>query len=289
VTLPANFDVEWTLSFLRARVVPGLESLQENQYTRVLRFGNIDNLVQLQFEDQVLEIEYSGEVSCAQMRRHIRWLFDLDAPLDDFIEMSHRDSILQLIVPHRPNIRLVRISDLFEGLVRAIIGQQISLSAANTILGRFVARYGVSSPFSAVVSCVFPSPTATLNTSVSELQTLGIQAGKAKALLACAEYCSIHFALFSASGERCLVISEKELLALPGIGPWSAGYVVMRCSNDWNGFPSNDLGVLKALHRLNGQIDAASIQLIVGRWQPWRSYATLHLWRSLDVHTRGYA
>jgi 3-methyladenine DNA glycosylase/8-oxoguanine DNA glycosylase len=278
VELPAQFDSRWTLAFLRARIVSGLESLLENRYSRILRLGNAAVFIQIDFGNQALEVEYSGDASRAEMRRHLRWLFDLDAPLHEFIEKSRVDPILQQVVPLRPNIRLVRISDLFEGLVRAIIGQQISLSAANTVLSRFVARFNPSRPRLVSALQAFPRPSDILRASVSDLQALGLQGGKAKALRACAEYCAAYFSLFDSWDARSTAVCEADLRALPGIGPWTTGYVAMRCSDSRDGFPSNDLVVLKALRRLQTEVGAPATQIATADWRPWRSYAALHLW-----------
>jgi AraC family transcriptional regulator of adaptative response / DNA-3-methyladenine glycosylase II len=79
---------------------------------------------------------------------------------------------------------------------------------------------------------------------------------------------------------------ERDLLALPGIGPWTAGYIAMRALADPDAFLANDLGVRQALQRLNTTDDPRAVANMAESWRPWRAYATVHLWHTLAQPAR---
>jgi AraC family transcriptional regulator of adaptative response / DNA-3-methyladenine glycosylase II len=137
----------------------------------------------------------------------------------------------------------------FEAAVRAIVGQQVSVAGARTVLGRMVARYGG-----------WPSPEAL---AASDPSSFPFPRSRGEAL--------VELARLVASGDE---ITRDRLLAIPGIGPWTVSYIAMRALGDRDVFLPGDVGVRRGLEALGGDPDPE-------RWRPWRSYAVMHLWRSL--------
>lgn len=270
--VPPDFDFDWTLGFLAARVVPSLEAVEGGEYRRSLRVDGQPVTLAVRFRPGELTVR-SPRVP--QLRRLVTRMFDLDADLGAFHELASGDALLRNLVASRPWIRLPQYLDPFEGTVRAILGQQVSLAAASTMVDRLVRRVGDPAPDSLLA---FPKPEAVAALGTQGLIELGLTRAKAA---------SIHgLALADLDWERLRNApaeeAEAELDALPGIGPWTASYVRMRTLGDRDAFPAADLGVIKALRALlPDEPSPAHIASLAESWRPWRAYATLHLWHSL--------
>ena len=207
-------------------------------------------------------------------------MFDLDGDLEAFITHVRRDRLLGPLVKRRPHVRLPRLIDPFEGLVRAMLGQQVTVRAASTMTDRFTRQFGTSiTPEATDALYSFPRPEAIAAAGADALRAIGLTRAKATAIARLAETL--------ASGRLdCARLAElpsddvqAALVALPGIGPWTASYVRMRVLGDRDAFPAADLGVIKAFEALG--IARADQVATAERWRPWRAYAVLHLWESL--------
>ena len=200
-------------------------------------------------------------------------LFDLDADSGAIAAALGRDPLLAPLVRRHPGLRVPGAVDGFEMAARAIVGQQVSVAGARTVLGRLVADYGepLAQP-DGELSHRFPVPAALAE---ADPAAFPFPRTRANALLAVARLC--------ASGELRLEPGEDldavraQLLAIPGIGPWTASYIGMRVLGDPDAFLPGDVGIRHALARLGA--DGADDE----RWRPWRSYAVMHLWRSLET------
>jgi AraC family transcriptional regulator of adaptative response / DNA-3-methyladenine glycosylase II len=147
--------------------------------------------------------------------------------------------------------------DPFELVVRAIVGRQVSVAGARTVLGRLAGEYAEGGLTSGLTP--FPAPSALAR---ADPRSFPFPRTRARAL--------IEVARLAERGELRL----DALTAIPGIGPWTASYVAMRALGDPDVFLPTDVGVRNALARLGGDADPE-------RWRPFRSYAVMHLWRSL--------
>jgi AraC family transcriptional regulator of adaptative response / DNA-3-methyladenine glycosylase II len=166
--------------------------------------------------------------------------------------------------------------DGFELVVRAVVGQQVSVAGARTILGRFVAKYGkpLDAPH-ATITHVFPDAATMAGVDPDELPM-----PKARATALCG--------VAAAFADGRVVVDpgvdrdelRARLLELPGIGPWTVEYVMMRAVGDPDAFLASDLGVRRALEArgLDGHPRAATER--AAGWSPWRAYANAHLWAS---------
>lgn len=272
---PPDFDFDWTLGFLAARVVPSLEGVEDGEYRRSLRVDGRPVTLAVRFHPGELEVRSSPRLPPAGLRRLVTRMFDLDADLGAFHALASDDPLLRDLVAARPWIRLPQYLDPFEGTVRAILGQQVSLAAASTMVDRLVRRVSDPAPDSFLA---FPRPESVAALGHQGLLELGLTRAKAASLHGLALADLDWDRLRSAPAEE----AEAELDALPGIGPWTASYVRMRTLGDRDAFPAADLGVIKALRALLPEPPTPGrIAALAESWRPWRAYATLHLWHSL--------
>ncbi|MFZ2988071.1 DNA-3-methyladenine glycosylase family protein, partial [Ideonella sp.] len=170
--------------------------------------------------------------------------------------------------------------DGFETTVRIILGQQVTVAAACTLAGRLVQRLGepISTPI-AGLSHLFPTPEAIASADPADIGTLGIVRSRVGALQAVARaVVDGRLRLHPAEPMAPLL---ADLLALPGIGPWTTELVAMRVLGWPDAFPASDVGVIQAL----GGLKAADSVPLAEDWRPWRSYAVMQLWHSLTQAT----
>jgi AraC family transcriptional regulator of adaptative response / DNA-3-methyladenine glycosylase II len=186
-----------------------------------------------------------------------------------------RDPLLGALVRRRPGVRVPAAWDPFELAVRAIVGQQVTVRAATTMMGGLVARVGRA--VDSGVGYAFPTPAALAAASTADL---GVTSARAEAIRALARAVDSGAVRFGSEVETADVV--KSLTALPGIGDWTAHYIAMRGLSDPDAFPTGDLGLRIAAgngHRLS----ARELTERAEPWRPWRAYAAMHLWQSLSA------
>ena len=164
--------------------------------------------------------------------------------------------------------------DGIEMAVRAVTGQQVSVSGARTIVGRIVERCAARLPFDdAELRFVFPDAEAVAD---ADLAGIGMPGARVRSIQAVARALADGTVALDAGSDR--VATRAALLALPGIGPWTADYLCMRALGDPDVFLAGDLGVRKGAARLGVDDDPRVLAEHAMRWRPWRSYAVMHLW-----------
>lgn len=285
--VPAGLDFAWAVGFLSARAVPSLERVSAAEYRRSVRIDGAPVTLAIRPEP-ALDGAPTLAVRCSPPQRRrpivdtVTRMFDLDAEVDGFIALAMRDALLAPLVARRPHIRLLQHVDPFEGLLRAILGQQVSLAAARTMTGRLVHLVGERAP-ALDGECLFCFPTAAAVAALSErdLLGMGLTRAKAAAISAAARAVAGGGLDLEALRERPGDEADAALRGVRGVGPWTASYVRMRVLGDRDAFPASDLGVVKALRALAGIERPSEIARLAERWRPWRAYATLHLWGSL--------
>jgi len=285
VMLPARppFDAHSLLQFLGARVVPGVETWDGTTYGRSLRLPHGAGTVALRPHDSAVACTLTlGSLADLQTAvQRCRRLLDLDADPVAIDGQLGDDDVLAPLVRKRPGLRSPGAVDGAELLVRAILGQQVSVAGATTIAGRLAAAAGETATRPAAgdasqPSLLFPSPEALL---AIDPATLPFPRSRRDALrAACAAIVAGDLRIDAASDRREM---EADLCRLPGIGPWTARYVAMRALGDPDVFMPTDLGVRHALERLGLGGDPKSATARAESWRPWRSYALHHLWASL--------
>lgn len=267
------------LAFLDARAIVGVEECGENVYRRTLRVrrGGRESVGWIAVEPHPRKNAVRVRVSASlvgalpSVLTKVKHALDLDA---DPIEIG---ATLGKIGAERPGLRVPGAFDGFEIAVRAVLGQQVSVKAARTLARRFAAAFGtrLETPF-AQLHTVFPTPQAVAERHVAEITGLGIVGARARTIAALAA--ALADGTITLAPGTDVTTALDALRALPGIGEWTAQYVAMRALAWPDAFPHTDLGVIKALRHLSPKRILAAGEA----WRPWRSYAVMHLWRSLE-------
>jgi AraC family transcriptional regulator of adaptative response / DNA-3-methyladenine glycosylase II len=196
-----------------------------------------------------------------------RALFDLDPDPAAVAGALADDPLIGRYVAAAPGVRVPGAVDGPELAVRAVLGQQVTLRAAATHAGRLVAELGEPLPRPVgAVTHVFPPAGAIAALDPSQL---ALPRARAATLLGLA---------------RALAdgLDLADVEQLPGIGPWTAGYIAMRARGDRDVFLASDLGVRRALERLGADSRPRAAAALAERWRPYRSYAMHHLWGVLS-------
>jgi AraC family transcriptional regulator, regulatory protein of adaptative response / DNA-3-methyladenine glycosylase II len=262
------------LRFLAARAIPGLEEADGSTYRRSLQLAQGSAVVEV--NAGACELWLDDERDRPEALARCRRLLDLDADTARIDAALGRDPLLGPLVRRRPGLRVPRTTDGFELAVRAIVGQQVTLAAARRTGARLVALYGrpLDEPAGAITH-VFPTPEAVAEVDSLELRMPRMRARALRALARAVQDGQLDL---SPGADRAA--ATRTLLALPGVGPWTASYVGMRALGDSDAFPPGDAAVRRALRRLGQDGGPAAAQRVAERWRPWRSYALMHLWRS---------
>jgi AraC family transcriptional regulator, regulatory protein of adaptative response / DNA-3-methyladenine glycosylase II len=205
--------------------------------------------------------------------RRSRTLLDLDADPGAVLATLGRDPLLGALVRAAPGLRVPRHVDPDELAVRAVLGQQVSVTGAATVAGRLVAEHGepLSIPRGGVTH-LFPAPAALAEADAVQLPTPRSRARALKALTAALARGEL---VLDPAADR--EEARRRLLALPGIGPWTADYIAMRGLGDSDAFLASDLGVRRALERLGEDGRPGAAARLAERWRPYRAYAFQHL------------
>ncbi len=273
------FAYEGVFGHLAATGVPGCEEVRDGAYRRTLRLAHGNGIVRLEpAPDHVrclLRLDDFRDLTTAISR--CRRLLDLDADPQAVVDALGADPDLGSAVLKAPGQRIPRTVDEAELAVRVVLGQQVSTGAARTHARRLVVAYGqpVDDPEGALTH-TFPSVH-----QLAEIDPvhLAVPAARRRSLSA----------VIGSLADGSLVLdagcdwerARQQLLALPGIGPWSTELIAMRGLGDPDAFPSTDLGVRVAAEQLGLPAGRALIAKSQA-WRPWRSYAIQHLWTVLD-------
>ncbi len=291
----APIDEGRMLGFLAARAVPGVEEVEDGRYRRTIQLPNGAGILALGplgaspgrgYIDCELQLEDLRDLTAAVQR--CRRLLDLDADPEAVTGYLSADPVLGPLARAHPGRRSPGHVDGNELALRAVLGQQVSVAAARRLGARLVAAYGkpLSRPEGSLTHC-FP---AAETLAAADPATLPMPQARAQALTGLAAALASGELSLDPGAERDR--AEAVLLALPGIGPWTAGYIRMRALSDPDAFLPSDVGVLDALARL-GAVPAAAgpsararaakaAAALAESWRPWRSYAVHHLWAYLE-------
>jgi AraC family transcriptional regulator of adaptative response / DNA-3-methyladenine glycosylase II len=288
------------IGFLGARAIPGVELVEPRRYRRTVELDGVRGTLEVQPLDGEPALALALRLPAAFRARvvaRVRRLFDLDADPREIGRVLGADRQLASLVRARPGLRVPGAWDGFELAVRAILGQQVTVRGATTLAGRLVAAHGqpldgtggLSPPL--VTDALAPPlgtdglspplgtgglthlfPTAA-RLKDADLTALGLVAARARAIAGLAAAVD-GGALALDAGP--LEQAVARLVALSGIGPWTAHYIAMRALGQPDAFPSGDLGLRRALG-----LSERALERRAEAWRPWRAYAAMHLWASL--------
>ena len=273
----APIDLDALLRFLGARAVPGVEDWSGGVYTRSLTLPHGPAVAALSAGPGYVRCELRlgdlRDLSAAVQRS--RRLLDLDADPGAVAAALGADPLLGPMVAKAPGLRVPGHVDGAEMAVRAVLGQQVSVEAARKLAAKLTDAYGTALPVPhGPVTRLFPTPAALREAEV------GMPAARLRALRGTAAALDDGTIELHPGVDRAE--AERRLLALPGIGPWTASYLALRALRDPDVFLPTDVGVRHALTRNGLPADPASAAALAETWRPWRSYALLQLWHSLD-------
>ncbi|MGB8861037.1 MAG: DNA-3-methyladenine glycosylase 2 family protein [Ilumatobacteraceae bacterium] len=273
------FDGAGLFAFLTARAVPGVEAIDGDTYRRSLRLARGTGIVSVTVTGATvscaLQLDDVADAQAAVQRT--RRLLDLDCDPAMIREHLGNDPLLAPLLEKRPGLRAPGHPDGTELLVRAVLGQQVSVAGARTLAARLVVAHGC--PLAEAVggvTHVFPSASTIAGLGPEDF---AMPRARGAALIdACARVADGTIVL-DAGSDRAEAVAALE--ALKGIGPWTAGYVAMRALGDPDVFLPTDLGVRHALAALGADSTPRAAAALAEVWRPWRSYALHHLWASL--------
>ncbi len=265
------------VAFLARRAVPGVEEVTAaGTYRRSLRLPRAPGTVELRpgaaGVEAVLRLEDPRDRAAALGA--VFRLVDLDGDPDAVRAALGDDPVVGPLVRAAPGRRVPGTVDGAELAVRAVLGQQVSLAGAATLAGRLVAAHGepLPRPLGAVTHR-FPAPAALAGADPARL---AVPRARAAALLGLGAALADGRVRVDPGADRAE--AERALLALPGIGPWTAGYVALRALRDPDAFLPTDLGVRHALTRLGRDGAPRAAAALAASWRPHRASALVHLW-----------
>jgi AraC family transcriptional regulator of adaptative response / DNA-3-methyladenine glycosylase II len=274
-------DVDRIVRFLGARAIPGVEEVSGGVYRRSLQLPNGIGLVALRGgEPGAIECELQLEdlKDLAPAVQRCRRLLDLDADPATVSGFLERSELLRPLVRACPGRRVPGHVDGAELALRAVLGQQVSVAAARQLGTRLTEAYGkplgaMSADGGGALTHCFPDVDTI---AAADPDTLPMPRSRARALVGLAAALAAGTVRLDpgASWDE----AEQQLLALPGIGPWTAGYIRMRALSDPDAFLPTDAGVRHGLAALGAASDPESAESRAESWRPWRSYALQHLW-----------
>ncbi len=269
------FDYRGILSFLAMRAIPGVETVSHDEYQRtILVEGSTARISITNDEEQnilLCKVEVENSRLLIRIVEKVRRLFDLDAVPRDIQRQLQRDRPLARLVKQNPGQRLPGAWDAFELTVRAIIGQQVSVKGASTVMGLVAEKYGNQCEY----GTLFPGPSIIANIDPGELP---MPVSRARAIVYMAEAVLAGDLALGNENDRAQVV--EQLVAIKGIGPWTAQYVAMRAFNDPDAFLHSDLVLLRVARDILGIDGEKQLLQRAEKWRPWRAYAGMHLWRN---------
>jgi AraC family transcriptional regulator, regulatory protein of adaptative response / DNA-3-methyladenine glycosylase II len=285
------YDWEAMIDFLAARAIAGVEIVEADRYRRTIEIdgchGTIEVVPMTGRHALAATIRFPTVRALPMIIARIRRVFDLAADAGAIAAQLAEDSCLAPLVAARPGLRVPGAWDGFELAVRAILGQQVSVTAARQLAAKLVAAYGepltpAADGDASGLTAVFPRPE---RLAAANLATLGMPRPRALALSALAASAAGDARLFDP--DQDLDTAVARLRVLPGIGEWTAQYIAMRALREPDAFPAADIGLLRAMSAADGTRPTAAALLARAEvWRPWRAYAAQHLWASGNSRAR---
>jgi AraC family transcriptional regulator, regulatory protein of adaptative response / DNA-3-methyladenine glycosylase II len=263
------FDAAGLLGFLALRAIPGVEQVTADRYTRTVRTPGGAAVIDLIPSPGQGYVQLRATASpVSELTAGCRRLLDADADPAAIDAALAADGLLAPLIRARPGLRVPGSYDGFELAVRAVLGQQVSVAAARTFAGRLAAQHGPPAPPGSPpgLTALFPTPAELAG---ADLSGLGLTTSRQRTLRALATAAAAGRLSLDPGADRAE--TAARLAELPGIGPWTIGYIMMR-AGDPDAFPPGDAGLRRAMTQLGAAPEHAA------RWRPWRSYAVIHLW-----------
>jgi AraC family transcriptional regulator, regulatory protein of adaptative response / DNA-3-methyladenine glycosylase II len=273
----APYDWHAVAAFLSKRLYHGVEAFDGATYCRTFSVAKHIGIIRVgPGGDDWLNVGIScDEISILpRIIANVRRVFDLDCDPDVIAQHLGSDSLLRPIVANRMGLRLVSSWSGFEGVVRAVLGQQVTVGAGvglgNQLVAALARPLSTSAALRSGLSALFPEP---IDVARADLSFLRMPAARQRTLAAVAQAFVDNPHLLE--GDPLAV--RERLSTIAGIGAWTLDYVALRVLRDPDAFPIGDVALKRAFAQVNGD----DLTQQGERWRPWRSYATQHLWETL--------
>lgn len=278
LSFAGQLDWDAMLEYLSARSIKGVEHVSTGAYRRTIRVDGDPGAIEVRpggSDHLVVTAHLPHWGGLMHVVHQVRRLFNLDFDLDAANAALGRDPMLTRRIAARPGLRAAGAWDPFEVGVRAIVGQQVTVAGAGTIIARLVERHGSPVPGLEQFGLTHVFPTAE-DLAEADLAGTGLTGARIAAIR--------NFASAVADGalrldrSRSLDDQLASMTAVPGLGPWTANYVALRMG-EADAFPSSDLGLRRSLEALTGSaLTSRLVDEMAQQWRPWRAHAAIHLW-----------
>jgi AraC family transcriptional regulator, regulatory protein of adaptative response / DNA-3-methyladenine glycosylase II len=270
----APYRADWVFAFLARRALAGFETVEGLTYRRrIVDEAGTAHWITVSWDGGALRLNVPAEcpVPLAELLPRVRRVFDLDADAAVIDAHLGDDARLAPVVALHPGLRVPGAWDGFETAVRAVLGQQVSVDRATALARALLERYGDG---------ILQSPRALARLNPAEIGMPG-KRGEAIRRLAAETAAGRMDLTEGADSERL----QAALRALPGIGPWTAGYVAMRVARDPDAHPLDDWVVMKVLADQSGArpLRGRALEQSLAPWRPWRAYAVMYLWKLAEL------
>lgn len=254
--IPVRRPFPWLalLDYLEVRLVPEIERVEGGCYLR--RIGN--GLITVSFDAKAaqLRVNVTGRTTQEEsIRARIAALFDVDFRSQAIARALRRSAVLRSRMDKLPGLRPLGAWMPFELCVRTILGQQVTVAAAATLMRRWVQRCGAITP-----ECVLAADLSNIGMPSRRVDTIR---GLARAVLEG----RVDF-------DRPWPQVDESLRALPGFGPWTREYLAIRLGRESDAFPASDLGLIRAANVSSPK----ELLALAESWRPYRAYAATYLW-----------
>jgi len=263
------------LAFLAKRATPGVEAVDLRGYRRTISFNGCHGYFEVSPDEEhdgvAVRVQIADPRSLYLIIERIRGMFDLNADWAAIAQSLGTDPALASRIRAQPGLRVPGCWSGFELTIRAILGKKMTVNGATALVGRIATSYGQRISDADDLTHLFPTPEILAD---AKLVGIGLDEERAETIHALARaVCdgAISFERIVDSGAFLAQLRE-----IPGIGCWTAQYVAMRALGDPDALPAGDAGLLRAL----GLRTSRELEKRAEAWRPWRSYASMYLWRT---------
>lgn len=287
IRTPQEFSYKELVRFLSRNEKECLHSIKDNTIYKVLEVENELVLFSVSFDDGLIATIHTANGWPAiqeKIRTYIEDWFDLTADLKTFYEVAQQDPVLYRLCQKYHGLRMVGMPNLFESLVWSVIGQQINLNFAYALKQRLVHTFGKSITFQGETFYALPTPEILANLQIEDFQPYQFSRSKAQYII----NISKAFADGTLSQQKLSLFSydeiKQQLIAIKGIGNWTANYSMMKSLKSYDAFPVEDVGLhnaIKTQYNLADKPSIAELYRMATKWTGWRGYATFYFWHSL--------
>ncbi|MGD6830700.1 DNA-3-methyladenine glycosylase family protein [Sutcliffiella halmapala] len=285
---PVDFNFEECLVFLGRSEQEVLHQIRDGYFYKLIKIDGELVLLKIWDTKDFIRVDLPISSPTPGVREkaasYVWEYFDMNQELGNFYDMADIDEVLQEIVHKYRGLRIICIPDLFEALTWAIIGQQINLTFAYTLKKRFVEHFGECLIFEGNTYWLFPDFETIAHIEIADLRKLQFTSRKAEYITGVAKAMTSGHLTKEALLQQDYQQVKKSLMAIRGVGAWTADYVMMKCLHHTTAFPVADVGLHQAIKQQLGLERKPTIEEIVKMsttWEGWQAYATFYLWRSL--------